>query len=110
MDFPARTPQPPYYAVVFSSTRAAGGADYDATAERMLELAATMPGFLGVESARGADGNGITVSYWASEEAIRHWGAQAEHRLAQAAGRERFYRTFALRVCRVEAQRHFGRD
>jgi len=109
MDFPARTPQPPYYAVVFSSTRSDANG-YDVTAQRMLELAATMPGFLGVESARGVDGNGITVSYWASEEAIRHWGAHAEHRLAQAAGRERFYRTFALRVCRVEAQRLFERD
>src|SRR5262249_19703664 len=54
---PARTPEPPYYAVVFTSLRQAGDEDgYAQTAERMLDLAASMPGFLGVESARGADG------------------------------------------------------
>ena len=38
--------------------------------DRMVELATGQPGFLGVESARGPDGIGITVSYWSSLEAI----------------------------------------
>lgn len=64
----AQTPEPPYYAVVFTSLRAEGDQGYGAMAGRMLELAAMQPGFLGVESAR--DGVGITVSYWANLEAI----------------------------------------
>ncbi|MEK0361598.1 hypothetical protein V6943_04235 [Pseudomonas sp. CBC3] len=64
----AQTPEPPYYAVVFTSLRAEGDRGYGAMAGRMLELAAMQPGFLGVESAR--DGVGITVSYWANLEAI----------------------------------------
>ena len=96
----ADTPTPPYYAVIFSSIRTDVDGEYAATAARMVELAGQQPGFLGVESAR--DGVGITVSYWESEEAIRAWHDQAEHRLAQAAGREKWYAAFQLRVCRVE--------
>lgn len=111
MPFLAQTPDPPYYAVIFSSRRtAADPAGYEVTAERMLELATGMPGFLGVESVRDAAGNGITVSYWASERAFRRWGADAEHRHAQAAGRGRWYEAFRLRVARVEAERWFGHE
>jgi hypothetical protein len=54
-----RTPAPPYYAVIFTSQRTSGDQGYGLMAERMLELAARQPGFLGVESVRGADGFGM---------------------------------------------------
>jgi heme-degrading monooxygenase HmoA len=111
MDPIARTPRPPYYAVVFTSRRTAADPDgYEATAERMVELAAGQPGFLGVESARGADGVGITVSYWDSPEAIRRWREHAEHRLAQQGGRATWYDRYHLRVCRVEADYGFAKE
>jgi heme-degrading monooxygenase HmoA len=68
-----------------------------------------MPGFLGVESVRGPDGFGITVSYWASEAAISNWQQHAEHLAAQHLGRERWYARFQLRVCRVERAYAFAR-
>jgi heme-degrading monooxygenase HmoA len=97
-------PTPPYYAVIFSSQRASTHSDdgYAAMAERMLELAAEQDGFLGVESARGADGFGITVSYWRDEASIARWKANAEHLVAQKLGRERWYESFQLRVAKVE--------
>jgi heme-degrading monooxygenase HmoA len=98
----AATPAPPYYAVIFTSTRTAVDEGYGETADRMLELAARQPGFLGVESARGADGVGITVSYWASLEAIAAWKSQAEHRSAQISGHRKWYQHFETRVARVE--------
>lgn len=98
----ARLPEPPYYAVIFSSRRTPGDAGYAATAERMVELAHRQPGFLGAESARDADGFGITVSYWASEAAIARWKADAEHLAAQERGRRDWYADFELRVARVE--------
>lgn len=99
----ATTPDPPYWCVVFTSRRTEPHAEeYAAMSQRMVELARTMPGFLGMESARDGDGVGITVSYWESEEAIRHWRDHAEHRVAQKAGRDRFYTWYELRVCRVE--------
>jgi len=98
----APTPEPPYYAVIFSSQRTAGDQGYGAMADRMVELAAQQPGFLGVESARDADGFGITVSYWRDEAAIAAWKAQAEHSVAQRLGWERWYADFHLRISRVE--------
>jgi heme-degrading monooxygenase HmoA len=62
---------------------------------------------LGYESTRGADGFGITVSYWSSLDAIARFRAQAEHALAQEAGRDRFYATYDLRVARVERHVRF---
>src|SRR5262245_48687358 len=89
---PDSAPPAPYCAVVFTSVRNEQPEDgYGQTADRMEQLATTQPGFLGVESARGADGLGITVSYWASAEAAAAWGRNAEHRLVQQLGRERWY-------------------
>ncbi len=71
MTSPATTPAPPYYAVIFTSRRNEQPDDgYAETFERMFALAQEQPGYLGYESAR-ADGFGITVSYWATEDAIR---------------------------------------
>lgn len=98
----AHTPEPPYYAVIFTSTRTPDGDGYDATAERMVALAREQPGFLGVESTRGADGFGITVSYWSSEEAIAQWKAEVRHQAAQMRGRRDWYAHYEVRVAKVE--------
>ena len=98
----AHTPKPPYYAVIFTSQRTSGDDGYAKTADRMVDLAAQQPGFLGAESARGADGLGVTVSYWASEEAIAAWKANVEHSVARKHGRERWYAGFEVPVAKVE--------
>jgi len=102
----ARTPAPPYYAVIFTSRRTAVDDGYDTTGARMEELAARQPGFLGVESARGTDGLGITVSYWSSLEAIAAWRSHAEHRVAQSKGHSSWYSHFETRVTKVERARN----
>ena len=98
----ATTPEPPYYAVIFSSLRTGGDRGYSATAQRMLELAAQQDGFLGVESARGADDLGLTVSYWRDPSAISHWKQNSEHIEAQRGGRADWYSGFHVRIARVE--------
>ena len=98
----AKTPCPPYYAVIFSSQRAGGDRGYGQISDRMVELAARQPGYLGVESVRGTDGFGITVSYWESEEAIAAWKSNLEHLSAQDAGKRVWYSDYELRVARVE--------
>jgi heme-degrading monooxygenase HmoA len=106
---PADTPEPPYYAEIFTSLRTDSEDGYAATSDRMIELAAQQPGFLGVESARDADGLGITVSYWESEEAIANWRRNAEHRVAQANGMEKWYAEFFTRMAKVERARRFAK-
>lgn len=96
------TSEPPYYAVIFSSRRTTVDEGYAAVADRMVELAARQPGFLGVESVRGADGFGITVSYWSTLADIAAWKAQAEHRVAQSMGKQKWYSAFETRIARVE--------
>lgn len=98
----ARTPEPPYYAVIFASKRTEGDRGYDAMAERMVKLGATQDGFLGIESARSAGGPGITVSYWRDEAAIRAWKRHAEHERAQAGGKATWYADYHLRIAKVE--------
>ena len=100
MSQPATTPRPPYYAVIFTSIRHDGDDGYADTAQRMEALASRQPGFLGVESAR--QDVGITVSYWASLDAIQAWKSNAEHLIAQQRGRDEWYKSFRVRVCRVE--------
>jgi heme-degrading monooxygenase HmoA len=94
--------QPPYYAVIFSSRRTDGDRDYEATAARMAELSQAMPGFLGIESVRNAEGFGITVSYWRDEASIAAWREHDEHRIAQQRGNREWYEHFDIRIAKVE--------
>ncbi|QID17794.1 antibiotic biosynthesis monooxygenase [Nitrogeniibacter mangrovi] len=98
----ARTPEPPYYAAIFTSRRTGEDeAGYADMAARLVELATRQPGFIDAESTRGPNGLGITVSYWESEEAIAAWHDVAIHRIAQQLGKERWYADYELRIALV---------
>lgn len=98
----ARTPQPPYYAVIFTSQRTAGDRGYADMAERMVELAARQPGYLGIDSVRNADGLGITLSYWRDEASILAWKRETEHQQAQQGGQLTWYADYQVRIAKVE--------
>lgn len=98
----AKTPQPPYYAVIFTSQRSNDDSGYDAMAAAMFELALSQPGCLGAETARGPAGVGITVAYFTDEAAIRAWKQNSRHLVAQRLGKERWYSHYELRVAKVE--------
>jgi len=102
----ANTPKPPYYAVIFSNIQTTDLDGYEATADLMVALAEQQPGFLGIESVR--EGLGITVSYWASEEAILNWKRNMDHQVAQSRGREQWYSAFKVRVAKVERDYGMG--
>ncbi len=104
MPSPAKTPSPPYYAVIFTSIRSEVDDGYGDAAQRILGLASRQPGFLGFESARQEIG--ISISYWSSLEAVAAWKAHAEHRLAQGRAQD-WYAKFRVRICRVEREYGF---
>lgn len=106
MSLIAQTPPPPYYAVIFSSVRTDIDLGYGDMADRMVELAAQQPGFLGIESARQE--LGITVSYWTDLAAIAAWKANVDHLAAQRLGHSQWYSAFQTRIARVE--RDYGMD
>jgi heme-degrading monooxygenase HmoA len=96
----AQTPEPPYYAVIFSSVRTEGDNGYAEMADRMIELARQQEGFLGVESARNEVG--ITVSYWRDLDSIRKWKENVDHSVAREKGRAEWYKSFKTRIAQVE--------
>lgn len=102
MSQPITSLEPPYYAAIFTSQRTEGDRGYSQMADRMEELAKTMPGFLGVDSVRNNSGAGITVSYWRTEEDILNWKNHAEHTRAQDAGKAAWYSDYSVRIAKVE--------
>lgn len=98
----------PYYAVIFTSRQSDDIEGYSEMANVMEALAKTQDGYLGIESARSEIG--ITVSYWESLEAIRHWKANSEHLLAQQKGREQWYNWYHVRICKIEQEYSFNRQ
>ena len=80
----------------------AGPDRVDEVGAALVELAEHQPGYLGIETTRGADGLGITVSYWQDEESIHAWKNQTQHLLAQKNGIEKWYAHYELRVAKVE--------
>ncbi len=101
----ANTPEPPYYAVIFTSVRTDGDNGYAEMAEEMLRLAAEQLGYLGAESARNEIG--ITISYWQSLEAILNWKQNERHLIAQLRGKTEWYQQFKIRICKVERAYEF---
>ena len=77
-------------------------------AAAMDDLAAAQPGYLGHESTR--ETVGITVSYWRDLESIRRWKQVAEHLAAQRLGWQAFYRSYRVRIARVEREYGFDAD
>jgi heme-degrading monooxygenase HmoA len=104
----AKTPPPPYYVVIFTSLRKEGDHGYTEMSERMFGLASIQEGFLGVESAR--EEIGITVSYWKDLESIKKWKFNPEHTIARNKGRSEWYKSFKVRIAKVEKDYSFEID
>ncbi len=102
----AKTPAPPYYAVIFSSIRTEGDNGYSEMSGRMEKFAAEQDGFLGMESARNA--LGITVSYWRDQDSIKNWRNHSDHSVARMKGRTDWYQAFKVRIARVERDYDFA--
>eukprot|EP01061_Rhynchopus_euleeides_P005581 TRINITY_DN14809_c0_g1_i2.p1 TRINITY_DN14809_c0_g1~~TRINITY_DN14809_c0_g1_i2.p1 ORF type:complete len:103 (+),score=36.69 TRINITY_DN14809_c0_g1_i2:96-404(+) len=91
-----------YYAVIFTSTRTDDNNGYDATADEMVRLAAAQPGFINSESFSNATGVHVTISYWKTLADVRHWKENGAHQAAQKSGKEKWYKWYSLKVCKVE--------
>lgn len=108
MPYIARTPEPPYYAVIFTSINADVDHDeHEKTSRRLVELAEGYEGFLGIEPARNADGSGVAAIYWRDLPSIAAFSRDREHLAAKRKGREVWYANHMIRICRVE--REYGR-
>lgn len=100
----APMPEPPYYVVIFSNQASSTNEGYAPMLDIMLELAHDMPGFIGIESSRDAQGFAVTASYWKTEDDIRAWRNHAKHKIAQSMGKKNWYDHYQLRVAQVSRQ------
>ena len=104
----AKTPKPPYYAVIFTSIRTSVDEGYNDMSDEMENLVQTQPGFLGFESARNE--TGITVSYWKDLESIKNWRENGAHTIARITGKKKWYENFTVRIAKVERDYSFEKN
>lgn len=98
----AKTPKPPYYAVIFSSLRTEGDNGYNEMSEKIEALVQNQPGYLGMESARNE--MGITVCYWQDMDSIKNWAKNEEHKVAKEKGKSTWYAGYKVRISKVEME------
>src|SRR5271165_5437082 len=84
--------------------------EYVALVDRMVEIAAAMPGYISHKGFFAEDGERVTIVEFESEEAQRAWRMHPEHRDAQRKGREVYYQDFSVQVCQVIRENRFKRD
>ena len=99
---------PEYFAVIFTSQLSDMTEGYAEISKRMVELAKQQEGFLGIDSARSDIG--ITVSYWESLESIKNWKMNAEPTIARNLGREQWYKSYDLKICKVVRAYNFNSE
>ncbi|MER7461691.1 antibiotic biosynthesis monooxygenase [Streptomyces sp. NPDC097981] len=102
--------EPPYVMAVFSNVHTSNNDGYAETLDRMKELVAANPGFLGYESARNPGGLGITVAYFRDHESLAVWRQDMEHQAAMKQGRADWYESYTLHVATVERSHGFARN
>lgn len=98
----ADTPKPPYYAVIFTSTRTEGDNGYDEMSNKIEALVKEQSGYLGMESARNEVG--ITVCYWKDMASIQQWAQNMEHKKAKEQGKSTWYQHYKVRISKVEVE------
>ena len=88
--------------VIFVARRTERDAEgYAIAAAMMDELAKQQNGYVGIDSVRGADGLGITISYWMDEASAKAWRDHPDHAAMRDAGRDRWYSDYSLHVAQV---------
>jgi heme-degrading monooxygenase HmoA len=101
----ANTPEAPYYAVIFSSIRENDDESYNQMVVKMDELAKEQPGFLGFETVR--DLVGISVSYWKDISSVQQLKGNVDHIEAQIKGKNDWYKSYKVRIAKVEREYSF---
>ncbi len=98
----ADTPEPPYYAAIFTSIRTEDDEGYAEMNILTEQEAEKYDGYLGNEYFRNPDGFGIHISYWRDMEVMNKWKKDSLHQKAKRMGKERWYESYKLRVCKIE--------
>ena len=85
------------------------GADYSDMAAEMLSTAQEMPGFVEFKSFKSDDGERVSLVYWQDHETMAAWRSHPRHRIAQGAGRSKWYSEYRIEVADVVRENKFER-
>ena len=96
-------------AVFRSRLRSENADEFQRLADRMLELAESMPGFVSYKVYSSEDGERCSIIEFETPEQLRAWREHPEHREAQRIGRERFYEDYTLHVAEPTRESRFER-
>jgi heme-degrading monooxygenase HmoA len=90
------------FAVIFKTKRTLPMPDeYSSLSASLLELAKKQKGFIKIDSVADASGNGVSISYWESLEAIKTWKAESSHLYAQGKGKAEWYLDYSVEICEI---------
>jgi len=95
-----------YYAVIFSYEAGSDLSGYSEMDEETLDLAQTMPGFLGYESKSNHEGT-VFISYWKDKASIDNWSKNTRHQVAKKGGKSGWYDWYHSQICKVERSHYF---
>ena len=93
-----------------SRLTAAAGADYSEMDARLEARARTADGFVDVKAYTAQDGERLTIVRWRDLESLRRWREDPQHRVAQEAGRQRWYEFYTTEVAEVLRESRFARE
>jgi heme-degrading monooxygenase HmoA len=81
--------------------------EYVALAERMNEIAKTMPGYISHKGFFADDGERVTIVEFEHEEGLRAWRTNPEHVAAQQLARRKYYAEYHVQVCTLVRESRF---
>lgn len=73
--------------------------EYEAAAQRMMDLASRMPGFVSFRYFTSPEGTELSVVHFESDQTLAAWRNHPEHVEVQQAGRDRFFASYRVQVC-----------
>lgn len=82
--------------------------EYGRYAQRMVEIAKSMPGFLSYKTFAAADGERLTINEWDTAAHLTAWRDHPEHKEVQQIGRDKFYQDYCLQVCDSPRESRFS--
>jgi heme-degrading monooxygenase HmoA len=85
------------------------GDDYTQMAAEMLATASDMPGFVDFKSFKAEDGERLSIVRWQDQETMAAWRNHPRHRVAQQAGRSKWYESYRIEIAEVMREGVFGR-
>ena len=80
--------------------------EYEQRVGKLFAIVAAMPGFRGIRSYEGEDGEKMSLIEFESHESMAAWREQAEHLVAQELGKQRYYSEYHLQICDLVRESH----